>query len=136
MASNYFNFYGKAKWAKVYQPDEKYNRYSINLYLEPKEIAKYKSSGMQGEIKEDDEGSFIKLGCPVAKLIKNELVKFDPPKVTIKTDTGYESFDKEIGNGSEVGCNVIVYDSQKGKGHRLLGVTVYDWVEYKPKTPQ
>ncbi|WP_205105296.1 hypothetical protein, partial [Sutterella massiliensis] len=35
-----------------------------------------------------------------------------------------------LGNGSEVTVDIAVYDTQKGKGHRVEKITVHNLVEY------
>lgn len=130
MATTYQTFTGTCKWAKVYEPDEKYNVYSINLYLDEANVRRLKATGCQLTVKEDSDGQYVVFRRPVAKLIKGELVKFDAPKVEVKDGDSYVPFTKNIGNGSKVTCNVSFYDTIKGKGHTLLGVTVRDHVEY------
>jgi hypothetical protein len=61
------------------------------------------------------------------------LVTYTPPEVLDKDN---QPFTKLIGNGSTVTCKVIIYDTIKGKGHRLEAVRVDDWVEYVPEGSQ
>lgn len=133
MPTQYYNIHGRAKWAKLVKPDSKYNVWSINLYLDDANLNTYKKSGIQGLVKEDADGKYVVLRRPVAKLIKGELVKYDPPKIEIRKDDDYVPFEGHIGNNSVVTANVAVYDTVKGKGHTLLGVTVRELVEYAPQ---
>lgn len=130
MATTEVYLSGKAKWAKVYKPDEKYRNWTINLYLDDDSLKKYKASGMSMAFKEDDDGSFVTFRRPEAKLIKNEMVKFTPPKVVNKDG---EPISDNIGNGSDVTIKVIVYDTVKGPGHRLEAVRIDKLVEYAGK---
>ena len=127
MATTEVYLSGKSKWAKVYKPDEKYQNWTINLYLNEETLKKYEASGMSMAVKQDEDGQYVTFRRPMAKLIKNETVKFNPPRVVDKDD---EPFDKNIGNGSEVTIKVLVYDTIKGPGHRLEAVRIDKWVEY------
>ena len=128
MASNYVYLTGKCKWAKVYKVDDKYKNWQIQLYMDNASQAKFDASGMTMQSKQDEDGVYVTFRRPEAKLIKNELVKFDPPQVM---DKDGNPFDGTIGNGSTVTIKVIVYDTIKGKGHRLEAVRVDNLIEYK-----
>lgn len=127
MATKYFKFKGPAKWAQVYKPDEKYNNYKIQVYLDEKNKAEYIKSGIQVEIKKDEDGEYVVFRRPHAKLIKTEAVTLGPPKVE---DKDRQPFTSTIGNGSLVEVDVSVYDTIKGRGHTLNAVKVIDHVEY------
>lgn len=133
MATNYYYLSGKAKWAKLFKPDDKYKNWQINVYLDDASKKTFTESGMSMQPKRDDDGEFITFRRPEAKLIKNDLIKFDPPTVL---DADGKPLDKLVGNGSEVTIKVVVYDTIKGKGHRLEAVKVNKLVEYvKQDTP-
>ena len=72
---------------------------------------------------------FLIFRRPAEKLIKGEVVKFDPPKVW---DAKNQPFDGIIGNGSEATVKVMHYDTVKGKGHRWEAIRVDKLVEYNP----
>jgi len=127
MATSAVYLSGKAKWAKVYQPDDKYQNWTVQLYMDKDSLKKYQESGMSMAIKEDEDGKYVTFRRPMAKLIKQEMVKFAPPTVV---DSDGNTFDKTIGNGSDVTIKVLVYDTMKGPGHRLEAVRVDKWVEY------
>lgn len=127
MASSYYYLSGKAKWAKLFKPDDKYKNWQINLSLDDESKQKFVDSGMTMTIKRDDEGEWITFRRPEAKLIRDELVKFEPPTVV---DKDGKPLDKLVGNGSDVTIKVVVYDTIKGKGHRLEAVKVNKLVEY------
>jgi hypothetical protein len=133
MATREVYLSGKAKWAKVYKPDEKYQNWTIQLYMDKDSLKTYQGSGMSMAVKKDDDGDYVTFRRPMAKLIKNELVKFNPPRII---DSNDQPFDKNIGNGSDVTIKVLVYDTIKGPGHRLEAVRIDKWVEYvKADTP-
>lgn len=127
MASKYIYLSGKAKWARVHKPDEKYHNFSVQLYLDKTSSKTYADSGLGLTVKEDEEGKYIKLRRPEAKLMKGEMVEFGPPKIIDKDNN---PFDGAIGNGSDVTTKVVVYDTVKGPGHRLEAIRVDKLVEY------
>ena len=134
MPSETHYFTGKAFWAKVYSPDEKYNRWKVNLGMTEAELERAAWIGLQLQPKDIEGHTCLTFTRPVSKLIKNELVKFDPPKVL---DDGGNPMNALIGNGSDVTLKVITYDTIKGKGHRLESVRVDKLVEYKkPDNPE
>lgn len=122
-----YYFQGTIKWAKVHTPDPKFGNYEVNLYPDKPSWAAFKRSGLELKIREDDDGKFITLRRPDKKLIKNEIKEFGPPKVMT---ADLEKFDGNIGNGSKVTVKVNVYDTQKGKGHRLEAIRIDELVEY------
>lgn len=129
MSTAIFYLSGKARWAKLKKPDPKYNRYTIDLYLDEDSKPKFAESGMQLELKTDKEGGrYHTFGRATEKVIKGELVKFDPPNVI---DAEGNPFSKNVGNGSHVTIRVSVYDTAKGKGHRLDTVRVNHLVPYE-----
>ena len=128
MATKWSNHTGTVKWAKVYkgQEDPKYHYYSLDFY--PDDVEAFLATEIQVEKREDEDGTFFKLRREPKKLIKDKVVEFGPPDVW---DADAQPFDKSIGNGSKVTVRVAVYDTAKGKGHRLEAVMVNEWVEYK-----
>jgi hypothetical protein len=127
MASSYYYLSGKAKWAKLFKPDDKYKNWQIQVYLDDQSMATYDESGMTMQKKQDEDGTFVTFRRPEAKVIKDELVKFNPPDVL---DASGNKLEQLVGNGSDVTIKVIVYDTMKGKGHRLEAVKVNKLVEY------
>lgn len=127
MPTQYLKFSGTCKWAKTRKPDEKYGFFSIDMYLDDSSWEVFKASGLNLEPKETDEGWYVRFRRPNQKIIKNELVTFGPPEVAGTTEL--------IGNGSRVTVEVVVYDTMKGKGHRLNKIIVHELVPYNP-TPQ
>lgn len=127
MASSYYYLSGKAKWAKLFKPDDKYKNWQIQVYMDDPSMKIFDESGMTMQKKQDEDGTFVTFRRPEAKVIRDELVKFNPPEVL---DAEGNKLDKLVGNGSEVTVKVIVYDTMKGKGHRLEAVKVNKLVEY------
>lgn len=128
MASKYYYLSGKAKWARLFTPDDKYKNYKIDLALDDKSKEVFVDSGMTMQAKTQDDGIYVTFRRPEAKLIKNEMVKFDPPLVTDGDGNKVEAL---VGNGSDVTIKVVVYDTVKGKGHRLEAVRVDKLIPYE-----
>lgn len=139
--SRFFYFKGKCKWAKVFRPDM-YGNYSIVLYPDKESleaIRKLKEEGLMNNINKDDDGYYITLRRPTAKMIRGRMIGFSPPAVL-----DYNQKDSEgnpipfaqqltIGNGSDVVVKVIVYNfssptGRKGLGSRLESVMVVNLV--------
>ena len=117
---------GTAMWAKVFSPDEKYNVYKIELQLDNESLDKFKSSGLQLKVRDNNT---ISLRRAPTSLINGKAAEWGAPSVLDKDN---QPTDKLIGNGSKVTCKVQVYDTAKGPGHRLEAVRVEDLVEYDP----
>jgi len=127
---------GKGKWVKVLagQEDKKFKRWTLDLYLDDSQVEAFKKWNSELLLREDKETKepFIKLGRPTMKLIKDKVVQFDPPELV--TSDGKTSWTGgAIGNGSELTCKVVIYDTMKGKGVRLEKVRVDAHVPYAEK---
>lgn len=132
--ANYIFMTGKCKWAKLDKPDPKYGFYGIDFYLDKAGMKVFKESGLGLEIKKDEDGEFVRFRRHPDKLFEGMDEK---PKKLIFTGehdaqgkSVYEPFADAVGNGSLVTVKVEVYDSKKGKGHRLEAVAVEDLVPY------
>lgn len=121
-----YYFQGSCKWAKVHKPDPKYGNYEVNLYMTPESWDLFDQSGLRLERRNDDDGEYVTFRRPHTKLIKGEQNVFGPPEVLLDG----EVTDKFIGNGSDVTLKVSVYDTMKGKGHRLEKVRIDRLEEY------
>lgn len=133
MATKYFNFTGRLYWANsqyggIFTPDPKFPFYKAQLYLDPESWDTFKKSGLRLESKTDDNGDYVIFRRPTEKIIKGELQKFERPRVFFAE--GIEPT-KDIGNESIATCNVSVYTSAKGNGHRLESVTIKKLVEFE-----
>lgn len=128
MATEYLYLRGKAKWAQLTKPDKEFDNFKINVYLDDESKALFAESGLQLTPKTDEDGEYVVFRRPNYKQIKNELVHFGAPNVI---DPEGRTVSELIGNGSEVVVKVVVYDSKKGKGHRLETVQVTNLVVYE-----
>lgn len=147
MATEFHKFTGKAKWAKIYEPEEfrGSTNWKIDIYLDKKQLDVRKKAGIQSKVYEDEEGTYVTFKRPKTKLIKNVLNEFSGPKVIDAEGNTLVSYRKNtdgtnwervgepvlIGNGSTVEVEVAVYDTSMGKGQRLETVKVIDLIEYK-----
>ena len=125
MATKEFYLSGICKWAKVLPDngDAKFERWTIDLFMDDKSWGKFDDSGLQLKVREDDEGDkFVKFARRFTDWEGN---KVDAPEI--------HGADGEIGNGSEVTIKVEVFDTKNGKGHRLLAVRVDELQEYESR---
>jgi hypothetical protein len=155
MATQIYFWEGFINWAKVYEPDS-FNgatRWLVNFY--PEDLDQVKESGFQGEVREDENGdSWVRLRRDTQKLMGANLIKFAPPRLTGEVEVKYTNkltgedvyswsmmedptLELEqvgervsIGNGTKVVARVAIYDTQRGKGHRLEGLEIKDLVIY------
>lgn len=121
MSTAYLNLTGIARWIKHIEPDSMYDNWQMDFKPDEKSLKKIEDSGLQVTPKEDEEGLWYKFRRPTQKVIKKELVNFDPPKVT---NPDGQPISYKIANGAEVEALVIVYDTVKGKGHRWESLKV------------
>ena len=131
MATQIAYFTGKAKWAKVFKPDDKFGDpvWSVMLYMDDANLENFYCTGMTMKPKTDDEGTFITFRRGQFKNIKNERVEFKPPEVV--GPDGVTPFTDIIGNGSIVTIKVEYFDTFRGtKGSRLAKVRVDEHVPY------
>lgn len=147
MASETIKFTGKAKWAKIYEPEEfrGATNWKINVYLDKDNLEKRKKAGIQSKVYDDEDGTYVTFKRPQTKLIKKVLNEFSPPKVYDENGNCIVDYKKSadgtkfervgepvlIGNGSEVEVSVIVYDTPMGKGQRLESIKILDLIEYE-----
>ena len=136
MASNVVFMTGKAEWCKFVEPDKEYQYYGLDLAPNDEGWETFKESGLQLQPTDRNNDKWIRLRRPVSKLIKGEVVEFGAPKVLHPDGETEWNFDTDglIGNGSTVTCKVVVYDSKKGKGHRLEAVRVDEHIKYEGRT--
>lgn len=131
--AKYIFLTGIAKWAKVHKPDQKYNFYGLDLYLDKDSMKAFKESGLSLEIREGDDGSYIRPRRDPEKLFEGMSEK---PKVLIRDGSDedgkpvYVPFADNIGNGSFVTCKIEVFETKRGMGHRLEAVAVENLVAY------
>jgi hypothetical protein len=134
MATVYLS--GKGAWLHhLFELDEfrGQKNWSATIYLDPKSTELFKELGLQQRVRENDEGKFVVFKRPEMKKWKvrdGESQAFDPPRVT-DVDGNLWPTDRLIGNGSAITVKLDVYNTVNGKGARLDGVRVDEWVEYK-----
>jgi hypothetical protein len=133
MATYYFS--GEARYPKLSEPVDKYNpaegkEWTIDVKLDDASEALFTESGCQLRKSKDGEG-FRTFRRPVSKMINEDLVEYDPPKVLDeKNDVLDPELVKALGNGSKVTIKVEIYGTRKGKGHTLEAVRVDEYVQY------
>jgi hypothetical protein len=130
---------GVGYWCKVHKPDAKYGNYVIDFYPDKASEKLMKDVGIQVTAKESEHGRYYRLRREAEGVVKGEAVAYGPPKVVIgtgkKNENGVEITEdtkKLIGNGSEITVKVSVYDTRKGKGHRMEAIRVDKLVEFVP----
>ena len=149
-ATKTFKFVGKAQWAKVYEADEfrGTKNWKIDLNVDKENLALYKESGIQGKVRENEEGPLVSFKRPTTKLIKGVQQIFSGPKIVDKDGKVIVEYKKNeegtafdrigepvlIGNGSVVECIVSVYPTSMGPGQRLEQVKIIDLIEYTPSS--
>jgi hypothetical protein len=137
MAKEFVYLQGKCNYAKFVTPDNKYQRWGLDLYFTEESLAKFKALKLKTHLKMSDDGFFAKISRPVSKLIRGELVAFLPPKIYDKEGMPMEGV--LIGNGSDVTVKCEVYrytppgSKIKENAIRLESVRVDNLIPYEPK---
>lgn len=128
MATYYFS--GEARYAKVYQPVETYDKegqeWTIDVKLDDESKDLFEESGCQLRPSKDNL-KFYTFRRPVQKEINGDTVNYEAPRVV---DANNQPFNQKIGNGSKVTIKVEIYGTRKGKGHRLEAVRVEEHVPF------
>lgn len=129
--TRYIKLSGTCFWPRLVKPDSKYSKWGIDLYLDKKSKKVFDDSGLQLSIRSNEDGEYIKLSRPTQKVFGKKVQEFDPPEVVNKDGNPMDPY--TIGNGSEVIAEVCVYDTVKGKGHRLEKVIVTKLLAREPQ---
>ena len=129
--TTYF-FSGTAKWASK-RLDPKFEKYSIDLYMDEPSLKLFHESGIRVSAKTDNDGKvYYKLSRKDELEKKNgEVIKLGPPTFLNADGTEYTGL---VGNGSKVTVKVTTYDTLAGKGHRYEAARIDELVEYNPQT--
>lgn len=123
---------GKIGYNQLVEPDQKYKRWTLDLYLDDESKQKFQETGLQNEFKKDQDGEeYIRLGRSVQKIIKDELVKFTPPSIWYNQKKYNGKF---IPKGSDVTVRMEVYTTIKGPGSRIEKVRIDILAEYVRST--
>lgn len=118
---------GKAYWARIHKPDDKYGRFTMDFYPDDKSWKVYKSTGLSLKERESEHGTYIKLGVASVRLDKDgTAVK----STVLVLDENNQPTKKEFGNGSDVTVKIEVFDAKNGTGHRLIAVRADKLIEY------
>ena len=133
MASEVILLSGKAEWAKVRKPDDAFGGsfFKITVDLDKGSQQVFAASDLQLEPKEIDGSFKVTFRREAEKQWPDGTVEEMGPPALFEAD-GKTELAKSvlIGNGSEVSIKVEVYDTKRGKGHRLKSVRVDKLVPY------
>lgn len=137
MATRYVDLTGECKWAKVWKPDSKYDKYSLDLCPDEASRKIIDGLGLKSSFKTDAQTgkeymSFRRDPNATVFVSKDTRGPAGAPKVL-----GIDQ-DVPIGNGSDVTVRLAVYSYDnkfgKGTGSRLEMVKVNKLVEYEAKS--
>lgn len=145
MATRFHKVPGTVEWVKYRadQMDSLYKQYSFDFT--PDSWEDFWATGIEVEkikIKDKETGEVIgekdavRLRRPDTKLIGDKAVKFGPIPVFLNeadAKADKNRYDGNVGNGSKATVNVAIFDTQKGKGHRVEGMVVTDLVVFVPE---
>lgn len=127
--TRYVEIIGKCKWARnLFVPDEKYDTYYVDLFMDEENTELVKSLNLQGSFKEDADFPDLtgyRFRRPQFKIIAGKEVEFGKPEVTLAE--GVEN--GIIGDGSTLCATIEVYETRQGVGNRLRRVVVLDRVD-------
>jgi len=132
-------FQGKAKWVRPYQPN-KYNKWSIDLYLDKDQAERFKSYKTKTYMKWDDveKMHYVTFSRPVSKLIRGKETGLAPPVVT--DSKGQPLHNVPIGNYSDctITCELYGYvvpgTKEKLKAIRLFAIRVDNLIPFEPSS--
>ena len=122
MATSTVYLKGTTGFVKLDTPDQ-YEKYVCSIKLDKKSKELYKKSGMRVTLKEDDL-IYLRRATKIQKM-DGEILEFGPPKVIDKDNNPLPPEEySQAWTGAEVTCKVSVYDTSRGKGHRLEAVRI------------
>lgn len=126
---------GKAKWAKLKQPDPKYNKWKIDLYVEANseshnKILDMQKQGIKNILRKDEDGYVMSFSRATERKSRDGKVQGMTPPLVLNADgSPYDGF---IGNGSDVTLKLEHYTYNMGSAVRLVSVRVDKLVEFTP----
>lgn len=134
---------GRVKWTnRLFNPDvnptDGKASWSVDFYPDNQDILfTFQAQGMKNTIRKDDDGMHAIYRRPTEKMMRGELVKFDPPKVTGPDGKAWDQ-NVMIGNGSKATVDLHIYEhntptGRKAKAARLEGVQITELVPYENK---
>ena len=123
MSAHYFK--GPCKWARLNKPDDKYNKYSIDVQLDMEQYTALKALKVKNNGKPDDGKMWVTF---------RRKQEDGAPNVV---DSNGKKFEEPIGNGSEVTVKFEVESFVSKKWGQvvkssLLSVMVDKYVKYDP----
>ncbi len=119
---------GVSGWTHLGQPG-KYGNYTVDMYLDDESWEKFDKVGLQLKPKEDDQGKYVTFRRPPSQqLINGTIIEHGPAKIVDDNGDPFEEPNR-IWRGSKLTCRLVVYDTIKGKGHRLEAVRVEELAE-------
>jgi hypothetical protein len=145
MATQYVTLRGIAKWAKLREDNLaetfEVTRAELDFYPDPASMILLKNTGSMVEVKEDEDGKFVKFRRPRYVKFKDRKTGEEKtedaglPRVGMGLDENGNliPYDGLIGNGSKVDVKIAVRPSKFGKSTRLEAVNILDLVEYSPE---
>lgn len=119
-------FSGPAKWARLLKPDDKYNKYSISVGLDVKQLKELQALKVKNGSKIGDDGLFW---------VNFHRKASDGAPILV--DNAGMPLSDLVGNGSEatVKCEVYSWTAKDGStqhGIKMVGVQVSKLVIYDP----
>jgi len=133
MASKTYEFTGICRWAKLDKPDQKYDKYSIEVKLDEAGAALYKQAGCMGRASKDGEGYYTFRRDPKGKVWQDNVQV--PAGKPLVIDPQGNPIHELLGNGSKVTVKILAYDYNnsfgKGVGTRLEAVCVNELIKYE-----
>lgn len=139
--SEYLIIEGTAKFTHLFEPDEKFSKWSINQYISMDDVTRMldlQTQGVKNTLKKDEGGYYVNFGRPVDKKNADGKVirRFDPPRVVDK-DGNLLDRNTRIAAGTKVATRLELYEhgtptGKKAKALRLDSVKILDLVEWVP----
>lgn len=125
---------GKALWAKVHQPDTRWEpQWNITLELSKEEALKLKAEGLRVKETIDKDDNIVRTFKFVRRVKRRDGSGKHNAKPTV-VDAALNPFTEIIGNGSDV---IVLHrpytwsnDKGKGKGTDLCGVQIVELVPF------
>jgi len=128
MATQEVYLSGVSGWTHLGKPG-KYGSFTVDMYLDDASWEKFETAGLRLKPKEDDKGTFVTLRrAPQQTLMSGEVREYGAPKIVDSDNNPFEEASR-IWMGSKLTCRLVVYDTVKGKGHRLEAVRVEELAE-------
>ena len=119
---------GVSGWTHLGSPG-KYGNYTVDMYLDDDSWEKFDTVGLQLKPKEDEKGRYVTFRRPPQQqLISGKIIDHGAPKIVDEEGVTFEEPNR-IWQGSTLTCRLVVYDTVKGKGHRLEAVRVEELAE-------